>query len=95
MRLVAFAISLFLAASAAAQEEVFWWQNQEIKGPDCLTIKWVYEGGSKPCTENDYRIWLETQQRWRSERLIRVGYDGCGMLFLSCGGPNAVSFSRR
>ena len=50
--------------------------DQQIPGPDCLTMKGAWEGGSKACTAEDHEAWLTDIHHWRTERRIRIGYDG-------------------
>jgi formylglycine-generating enzyme required for sulfatase activity len=71
-------ISIALAFSniASAQDTNFEPDHQQIPAPDCLVLKAAYDGGWKPCTPGDHNAWLADIGRWRSERLIRVGYDG-------------------
>jgi formylglycine-generating enzyme required for sulfatase activity len=35
-----------------------------------------WEGGNTPCTEKVHQDWLKAVTDWRTERRIRVGYDG-------------------
>ena len=51
-------------------------RDQQIPVPDCLTMKGAWEGGWKPCTLEALQDWLVDITHWRSERRIRVGYDG-------------------
>ena len=51
-------------------------QGQQIPGPDCLNMKWVWEGGTKACSEDEHQAWLADVHHWRDERRIRIGYDG-------------------
>jgi formylglycine-generating enzyme required for sulfatase activity len=39
-------------------------------------MKGLWEGGSKPCTQNEHEAWLADITHWRDERRIRIGYDG-------------------
>ena len=39
-------------------------------------MKGAWEGGSKPCTQQDHEAWLADIRHWRDERKIRIGYDG-------------------
>jgi formylglycine-generating enzyme required for sulfatase activity len=45
---------------------------QQIGGPKCLEAK---EGGSAACAAEDHTTWLADVTHWRSERLIRIGYN--------------------
>ena len=69
-------IALVLSSMASAQDTNFEPDHQQIPAPDCLVLKAAYDGGWKPCTHEDHNAWLADIRRWRSERLIRVGYDG-------------------
>jgi gamma-glutamyl hercynylcysteine S-oxide synthase len=65
-----------LAEAIPAQDTHHAPQGQQIPGPDCLNMKWVWEGGTKACSEDDHQAWLADVRHWREERRIRIGYDG-------------------
>ena len=67
---------LFVSSLAAAQDSRYRPDHQQIPGPACLTMKGAWEGGSKACTAEDHASWLTDIQHWRTERRIRIGYDG-------------------
>jgi iron(II)-dependent oxidoreductase len=67
---------LFVSSLAAAQDSRYRPDRQQIPGPACLTMKGAWEGGSKACTAEDHASWLTDIQHWRTERRIRIGYDG-------------------
>ena len=67
---------LSFSTMVCAQDTRFEPDHQQIPGPDCLLAKPAWEGGSKPCDQQDHDAWLADIHHWRSERLIRVGYDG-------------------
>ncbi len=73
-----FVIAALLSFSniVCAQDTRFEPDHQQIPPPDCLLIKEAWEGGSKPCNQQDHDAWLADIRHWRSERLIRIGYDG-------------------
>jgi gamma-glutamyl hercynylcysteine S-oxide synthase len=60
----------------SAQDSSFRPKGQQIPVPECLTMKGLWEGGSKPCSQKEQESWLADILRWRIERRIRVGYDG-------------------
>ncbi|MGA7399349.1 MAG: formylglycine-generating enzyme family protein, partial [Candidatus Sulfotelmatobacter sp.] len=70
----------FLALAGAricsAQDSSFRPKGQQIPVPACLTMKGLWEGGSKPCSQTEHESWLADITHWRIERRIRVGYDG-------------------
>ena len=76
--IVLFGIVILLAFSslASAQDTNFEPERQQIPAPECLHTKDVWDAGSKPCTAEDHDTWLADIRHWRSEHLIRVGYDG-------------------
>ena len=49
---------------------------QQIAGPKCLEMRGAWEGGSSECSSEDRINWLTDLKHWRTERLIRIGYDG-------------------
>jgi len=59
-----------------AQDSHFRPKGQQIPVPDCLTMKGLWEGGSKPCSQTEHQAWLADIAHWRIERRIRIGYDG-------------------
>jgi iron(II)-dependent oxidoreductase len=65
-----------LALSAMAQDFRYQPREQQIPPPACLTMHFPWEGGSSPCTANTHEEWLKAVTNWRTERRIRVGYNG-------------------
>lgn len=68
-------VILTCSAIATAQDTNYPPNEQQIPGPECATMKGLWEG-SKPCTRSDHEAWLADITHWRNERRIRVGYDG-------------------
>ncbi|MGA7926060.1 MAG: SUMF1/EgtB/PvdO family nonheme iron enzyme [Candidatus Sulfotelmatobacter sp.] len=67
---------LAVATISSAQDSHFSPKGQQIPVPECLTMKGLWEGGSKPCSQTEHDTWLADITHWRMERRIRVGYDG-------------------
>ena len=67
---------LLLSAGSFAQDSHFAPQGQQIPVPECLMMKGLWEGGSKPCSQTEHESWLADITHWRNERRIRIGYDG-------------------
>jgi len=67
---------LAVAAVCSAQDSHFSPDAQQIPVPECLTMKGLWEGGSKPCSQSEHEAWLADITHWRTERRIRIGYDG-------------------
>jgi iron(II)-dependent oxidoreductase len=69
-----------LVAGAAhlsnAQDFRYQPHEQQIPPPACLTMRMPWEGGATPCTAGTHDEWLKAVTSWRTERHIRVGYDG-------------------
>jgi len=65
-----------LIAIASAQDSKFPPTEQQIPVPECLTMRGLWEGGSKACTQNEHEAWLADITHWRNERRIRIGYNG-------------------
>ena len=70
------AILVLAAAIGVAQDSQFSPKGHQIPVPDCLSMKGLWEGGSKTCSQNEHEAWLADITHWRNERRIRVGYDG-------------------
>ncbi len=70
------ALALVVAAVCSAQDSHFAPDAQQIPVPECLTMKGLWEGGSKPCSQTEHEAWLADITHWRTERRIRIGYDG-------------------
>jgi len=69
-------VVISLACLTFAQDSHYRPERQQIPFPTCLTMKGAWEGGSKPCTQQDHEAWLTDIRHWRDERKIRIGYDG-------------------
>ena len=99
MKTMLFRILVLMSAVnvvASAQDSKFSPDGQQIPVPECLTMKGLWEGGSKPCTQNEHEAWLADITHWRDERRIRIGYDGSRYdLPALASGPSRASCSRR
>jgi len=52
-------VCVFVAvAICSAQDSHFSPKEQQIPVPECLTMKGLWEGGSKACTQNEHESWL-------------------------------------
>jgi len=71
---LALSIAFFVPGAVSAQDTNFEPERQQIPVPDCLHAKDVWD--IKPCTEDEHNAWLADIRHWRSEHLIRIGYDG-------------------
>jgi formylglycine-generating enzyme required for sulfatase activity len=69
-------LALAVSTISSAQDSHFRPKSQQIPVPECLTMKGLWEGGSKPCSQTEHESWLADITHWRNERRIRVGYDG-------------------
>src|SRR5882757_7755280 len=63
-----------LALSATAQDFRYQPKGQQIPPPACLTVDDPLE--DTPCTPDTHEEWLKAVTNWRTERRIRVGYNG-------------------
>ena len=64
-----------LASTAVAQDTFYEPKEQQIPPPSCFTIRGAWEGGYVPCSASSHRDWLADITHWRTERLIRIGFD--------------------
>jgi len=69
-----------IPACTHAQDTHFPPDSEQIPPPSCLTIGNAYltaiGGGFVGCPPGAHEGWLEDVEHWRTERLIRIGYDG-------------------
>ena len=69
-----------LAMPAIAQDSHYRPEGQQFPSPDCLSVSNAYSaalsGGYSPCPAGTHEEWLKDLQHWRTERRIRIGYDG-------------------
>ncbi len=73
------AMAAFFACAmpqTSAQDFRYMPREQQIPPSACLTMHMPWEGGNMPCTEKSHEEWLSAVTAWRTERWIRVGYDG-------------------
>src|ERR1700678_1037833 len=76
-RFLPIAVAVLIVVSfSAAQDSHFKPTGQQIPVPECLTMKGLWQGGAKPCSQNEHEAWLADITHWRGERRIRIGYDG-------------------
>src|ERR1700756_4929239 len=79
MKLVlALFVAVILVATAnvaSAQDSHYRPERQQIPTPGCLVMKGAWEGGSKPCTQDEHDAWLADIRHWSDERPIRIDYD--------------------
>src|SRR5450755_2227604 len=73
LRLQIAVLLLLFSTLAFPQDTHFKPTNQQIPVPECLTMKGLWEGGSKPCTRTEHEAWLTDITHWRTERRIRIG----------------------
>ncbi len=69
-------LALAVTTISSAQDSHFSPKGQQIPVPECLSMKGLWEGGSKPCSQTEHEAWLADITHWRNERRIRTGYDG-------------------
>ena len=51
-------VLLAVACTVSAQDSHFRPEHQQIPTPSCLNMKGAWEGGSKPCSQNEHDAWL-------------------------------------
>ncbi len=73
-------VAAILCPLASGQDTQYRPTREQIPVPDCLTFSNAYaaalEGGYHPCPASMHESWLKDITHWRTERRIRVGYDG-------------------
>lgn len=90
---LALSIAFFVPGAVSAQDTNFEPERQQIPVPDCLHAKDVWD--IKPCTEDEHNAWLADIRHWRSEHLIRIGYDGSRYDLPALKWTQSSFFSRR
>jgi formylglycine-generating enzyme required for sulfatase activity len=69
-----------LVMTVSAQDSHYTPSGQQLPSPECLTVGSAYtaalEGGYSGCTTKTHEDWLKDISHWRTERRIRIGYDG-------------------
>lgn len=67
---------LLILSSAAAQDTAYAPVWEQIPGPDCAPVpQWNSNVKPKTCSVAEISAWLADIRHWRSEHLIRMGYD--------------------
>ena len=74
-----FAITVFVVPGTAPDSH-YSPAGQELPPPECLTLSNAYataiSGGYAGCPAQTHEAWLKDLSHWRTERRIRIGYDG-------------------
>ncbi len=66
-----------LITAGRAQDTSFPPVWEQIPGPDCAPVpQWNATAKPKTCSRAEIAGWLEDIRHWRTEHLIRMGYDG-------------------
>ena len=73
-------VTATLGPVATGQDTQYAPAREQIPVPDCLTLSNAYSaalsGGYHPCSASEHEEWLKDISHWRTERRIRIGYDG-------------------
>jgi gamma-glutamyl hercynylcysteine S-oxide synthase len=64
------------STTISAQDSAYRPVGQQIPAPSCLTTHGAWEGGSSACSADTHTNWLKDIHHWKTERLIRIGYNG-------------------
>lgn len=75
LRAVAVVVFVF-SCMLLAQDSHYRPERHQIPTPACMVMKAAWEGGGTACTQNEHEAWLADIKHWRTERRIRIGYDG-------------------
>ena len=67
---------LSLAAISGAQDTLYAPRGQQIPAPDCMNLRYAWEGPTTTCPPFMHERWLHDLEHWRAERRIRIAYDG-------------------
>ena len=73
-------VTAMLTARGAAQDTQYGPDSEQIPVPGCLTLSDAHElaldGKYRPCSAGAHEDWLKDVTHWRTERRIRIGYNG-------------------
>ncbi len=70
-------LCLAFDAIAFSQDTRYAPKGQLIPAPDCFTLNGAWTGAANhACRPEDHQEWLRDITHWRTERRIRIGYDG-------------------
>lgn len=71
------AVALGFSLAAAAQDTAYPAREQQIPPPECMNLHNAWEGTlTAGCPPATHQHWLSDLEHWRSERRIRIAYDG-------------------
>lgn len=76
LRVAGIAFCALAECSAFGQDTGFAPQGQQIPTPPCLQIQDAWRGPRVLCDAGSHAAWLKDISHWRSERLVRIGYNG-------------------
>jgi len=69
-------LTFSFALAAAAQDSLYAPREQQIPAPECMKFHNAWEGVASGCVPFTHERWLQDITHWRTERRIRVAYDG-------------------
>jgi gamma-glutamyl hercynylcysteine S-oxide synthase len=74
--LVLTAVTALFLTAGHAQDTSFAPVWEQIPGPDCAPVpQWNSSAKPKTCSRAEIASWLDDIRHWRTEHLIRMGYD--------------------
>ena len=69
-------LAILSCSSLLGQDSSYPPKGQLIPPANCLTVVPADNGGFSSCRSEEHDAWLTDVRHWRSERRIRIGYDG-------------------
>jgi iron(II)-dependent oxidoreductase len=73
--IVLMTLSAILSWSGLAQDSAVHPKGEQIDAPSCDTVPDEETHRATVCTQRDINEWLADIERWRQERLLRIGHD--------------------
>jgi hypothetical protein len=68
-------VCALVTLAGVAQDTQFRAREQQIPPPECMNLRFAWEGQQVTCPPFMHDRWLRDLEHWRMERRIRIAYD--------------------